>query len=501
MAVSEYLDSMDFTTLRKLMLGMAPEDVDKTEGSFLYDAVTPIALFVSEMIGQMKLVLEQSFIGTATGSNLDVLAATMPRLYRQNASPEKLKLKLSPYSQTSKNTIINNKNSINFSNQYGETFSLDTEQDDWISNDEANIYVIVKKNVTGKGSSYVGQTMEPSPAISGLETCSVYSVLSGGTEKEDDDHFRVRVWAAMSSPFLGSVSDYQRKIFSEFPLSLNGFNVENCFIIPRGSRSGYICVIPAKVGDNGEVVHCEAGELESLQDYLDKRIDKIGGYGLGVAPIGHVVKVRNFSEFRLYQRVTVTVARGRMSEVSEESVSSQVINATNSYLRSIINEVVPSANNYLQNKNRYVAFHIYYYLNAHEYSVLSTLRNSLGSDLIKNILIERKYKKSDIRLDEFSVQDSSTAVVLSLNNEPIIMSEYEDDVFECEGLDGNIFVNELSLLSYMPAQDDSGKTFSDKVVKRYGFMEQQDLEIKSGDSKGVLPTIGEIEVRLIEAEV
>lgn len=396
MALSEYLDSMDFTTLRKLILDMAPEDVDKSEGSFMYDAVTPIALFVSEMLGQMKLVLEQSFIGTATGTNLDTLAATMPRLYRQQAISEKLMLRLTPYTSEIRSNIINNQSTLQFSSSAGEVYKLDTEQNDWITNDATNIYLRVYKTVTGRGSAVSGQTMEPSPAISGLSECVIHEVTSGGGDEESDDHFRVRIWASMSSPFLGSVADYQRKIFSEFPLSANGFNVENCFIIPRGSRSGYICVIPAKRGADGAVEHCTSGELTSLQDYLDKRVNKIGGYGMGVAPIGHVVRVRDFSEYKLYQKVTVTIAKGRLNEVNSETVSSQAAEATNSYLRSIIDDVVPSSTNYTANTNRYVNFFIYYYVNAHEYAVLSTLRNSIGNDLVKTILIERvSYKNVD----------------------------------------------------------------------------------------------------------
>ena len=75
--------------------------------------------------------------------------------------------------------------------------------------------------------------------------------------------------------------------------------------------------------------------------------------------------------------------------MNSETVSSQVKEATNSYLRSIIDDVVPSSTNYMANTNRYVNFFIYYYVNAHEYAVLSTLRNSIGNDLIKTILIER----------------------------------------------------------------------------------------------------------------
>lgn len=523
MAISEYLDSMDFYTLRKLMLDMAPDDVDKSEGSFMYDAVTPIALFVSEMMSQMKLVLEQSFIGTANGSNLDTLAATMPRIYRRPALSEKLILRLSPNTDAIRYYILNNSSSLQFSNYSGEMFKLDTEQSDWLESDSANIYVRVYKDALGKGSSVVGQAMEPSPAISGLEVCVIHSITSGGSDAEDDDHFRVRVWASMSSPFLGSVADYQRKIFSEFPLSENGFNVENCFIIPRGSRSGYICIIPAKKGDDGSAVHCEAGELNSLRDYLDKRIDGIGGYGMGVAPIGHVVKVRDFSEFRLHQRVTVVVARGRINEVNTETVRSQVTTATNNYLRSIIDEVIPSATNYMADSRRYVNFFIYYYVNAHEYAVLSTLRDSFGTDLIKNATIERS---------KFVGHSTDSYLVKKVNGQDVTLSAGSTDVInlyingEMIEEDNGWKLSELSLqtsliqniTTYVALEwlngrlvirpngtyDGTNVVLSDLTLIRdydnYEISPQEDLVIKSGDSKGTLPVLGSLNVEIVEAE-
>lgn len=426
MAVQDYLESMDFTTLRKLILDMAPDDVDKSEGSFMYDAVTPIALFVSEIFSQMKLILEQSFIGTANGGNLDNLAATMPRIYRNQATAERLMLRLSPYSPQTVAYLQQNYTTLAFSNVSGETFKIDDEQE-WLTFNEGNIYIRVAKTVTGKGSSVVGEAMEPSPAINGLEVCRVNEITSGGADEEDDDHFRVRVWASMSSPFLGSVADYQRKIFAEFPASTNGFNVENCFIIPRGSRSGYICVIPSKLGENGEVEHCTSGELQSLQDYLDKRIDNVGGYGMGVAPIGHVVKVRDFTDFRLHMKFTVTVAKGKSASLDINSVRNQAVAATNTYLRQIINEVVPSSTNFLANAQRRVAFLIYYYLNANEYAVLSTLREQYGNSVVKNVLIERLIDENttEPQTDLVIRSGDSKGVMPVLGNVQIEMEEEE----------------------------------------------------------------------------
>lgn len=523
MAISEYLDSMDFYTLRKLMLDMAPDDVDKSEGSFMYDAVTPIALFVSEMMSQMKLVLEQSFIGTANGSNLDTLAATMPRIYRRAALAEKLILRLSPNTDAIRYYILNNSSSLQFSNSSGEMFKLDTEQSDWLESDSTNIYVRVYKDTLGKGSSVVSQAMEPSPAISGLEVCLIHSITSGGSDAEDDDHFRVRVWAAMSSPFLGSVADYQRKIFSEFPLSENGFNVENCFIIPRGSRSGYICIIPAKRADNGAVSHCTAGELQSLQDFLDKRINNIGGYGMGVAPIGHVVKVRDFAEFKLHQKVTVVVARGRSGEVDETSLSEQVETATNNYLRSIIDEVIPSVTTYMENQARHVNFFVYYYVNANEYAVLSTLRDSFGSDMIKNVVINRE-KLIGHMTSRYNIKKINNSDIEIVNGDTSIINLYIDG--ELITRDTGWELEELSLqtslipniMTYMVLEwlenrliirpngtyDGNNIAIPDLTLVRdyddYEILPQTDLIIKSGDSKGTLPVLGDLNVEIVEAE-
>ena len=509
MAVSDYLESMDFTTLRKLILDMAPEDVDKSEGSFMYDAVTPIALFVSEMLSQMKLILEQSFIGTATGANLDMIAATMPRLYRQEAIPERLILRLSPFADAIKNYILNNQTTLMFSNSSGETFKLDVEQEDWIEDDASNVYLRVYKTVNGRGSSVVGQAFEPSPAITGLEVCQVHEVTSGGGEEETDDHFRVRIWAAMSSPFLGSVADYQRKIFSEFPTSQNGFNVANCFIMPRGSKSGYICVIPAKEGPNGEVQHCEQGELTSLQEYLDKRIDGIGGYGMGVAPIGHVVRVRDFTDFNIHIKVTVTVARGRANEINIDSVREQISSATNSYLRSIIEETVPSSTNYMANAQRYVSFFIYYYVNAHEYAILSVLRNSFGTDLIKTVLIEREQIVNHWDLDDITLSGVLDNEVPLTENNIVITNDYVGggDISEYqlykEGSDFDS-IGELRFISDNLKFVENGtaepQTLSGVKLQRLSLQPQTDLVIKSGDSKGTLPKLGDLNVVIVEAE-
>lgn len=532
MAVMDYLESMDFVTLRQYMLDLAPEDVDSSEGSFLYDAVTPIAMFVAEMFTQMRLILEQSFIGTATGTNLDTLAATMPRVYRNAAVAERLTLRLIPYTPQIFAYLENNQTTLRFSNVDGEFYTPNLEQTDWLTHDATSILVKVIKGAAGNGTAVVGNALEPSPGINGLESCLVDTIDARGMDQEDDDHFRVRVWATLSSPFLGSMADYQRKIFSDFPISENGFNVSNCFIIPRGSRSGYICVIPAKLGEGGGVMHCEQGELLSLQNYLDKRIGGVGGYGLGVAPIGHVVKVRDFSEFRLHQKVTIIVAHGKLGNVDATSAEEQARTATNNYLRSIINEVVPSPSNYRGNAERFVNLFIYYYTNAHEYAVLNALRETFGSDVIKNVTVERLVP--GYTTDKLGPLKLSGGGSLSLPadgrtrlyyNSAFINFKSADYQWHNWDIDGSELYFESTVFPEVPnyiypstyttatrilvsknkveytgsAVQIPDLTLVHKALT-YSPVQQTDLVIKSGDSKGTLPVIGNFEVEIVEAE-
>ena len=116
----------------------------------------------------------------------------------------------------------------------------------------------------------------------------------------------------------------------------------------------------------------------------------MGGYGFGVAPIGHVVRVTDWHAFTMNFRVTVTIANGTSGQVQLSAAQESITRATDIYFKSIIDEVIPSFQDYRANAKRYVNFYIQYYLNAHEYAVQSSLKETFGNNVIKNVLIERR---------------------------------------------------------------------------------------------------------------
>ncbi|MBO5753058.1 MAG: hypothetical protein J6S69_05100 [Proteobacteria bacterium] len=75
MGVYDRLDKYTQTALLQTALNVARDDVDKREGSILYDALAPLAFLAGKLIEVFKGIAEDSDIQTAQGDALDWTAS------------------------------------------------------------------------------------------------------------------------------------------------------------------------------------------------------------------------------------------------------------------------------------------------------------------------------------------------------------------------------------------------------------------------------------------
>ena len=368
MSVYDYLKTTDFITLRNLMLSTVPSDIDTSEGSFMYNALSPTALFVSSMYDMMRMILDESSLETATGSNLENICTTKPRVYRRAGTCEKIRATFTP----SLNTSPTIPTSTVFTMEDGTEFAFRGDVNSPV--DGYTLWLV--SSTSGAKSSYIGAELEPSPAIANVESIVVSSVDAAGMEEETDDEYRFRAWRTYSQPFSGSCSDYLRKIFSDFPSSPSGFYVDNALVLSRGGFSGSIYIIPAKINTP---YHLTTGEIQALEEYFDKKVDGIGGYGTSIAPIGHVVRVFDFTDFFMDFDVDIVVKSGTSFTKLEEAYSI-IRGATTDYLKEIINESWPSTTSYNERISRNSVYAIYYYVNTHEYKIMMAIKSKADSD-------------------------------------------------------------------------------------------------------------------------
>ena len=244
-------ENMTYEEIMEGMLDRIPSNIDKREGSIIYDAIAPAAAELAQLYIKLDTILNQTFADTATGDFLEKRCAERGiirtpatfAIVQAEFTPTNLKL-------------------------FDERFSCGNFNYSLL--DGANgIYQLVCET-SGSEPNNISGDLIPINYIQGLETAKITQVLIPGEDIESDDDLRKRYFDSLSSQaFGGNVADYEQKT-----KSIDGV--------------GGVKVIP--VWNGGGTVKLTI----TTSDYSapsTKLIEKVQGEIDLIAPIGHVVTV------------------------------------------------------------------------------------------------------------------------------------------------------------------------------------------------------------------
>ncbi|AXM90579.1 baseplate J protein [Anoxybacillus ayderensis G10] len=179
------------------MLDRIPDDIDKREGSIIYDALAPAAIELAQMYTELDVVLRLAFGETSTGEYLDKRAADFG-VYRKQATSAVRK------------GIFTDGNNAPFNIPIGSRFRL---------NDM--VYVAIEKITDGQfrmqaetsgsiGNQDFGNLLPIEP-IEGLGTATLADVLIPGEDEESDESLRKRFLQKVREPGTsGNAADYKQ---------------------------------------------------------------------------------------------------------------------------------------------------------------------------------------------------------------------------------------------------------------------------------------------------
>ena len=291
----------------------------------------------------LDTVLNETFADTATRPYL-ILRAAERGLKPQPASPAVLQLSITP---TTLHLPMNTRFSIGELNYY-------------VSADRGSgKYEITCETAGEAGNDYTG-TVIPIEYVDGLETCSISAVVIPGEDEEDTEVFRQRYMDSLNAQaFGGNRADYLEKV-NAIP-GVGGVKVYRVWnsdlnpaklIPPTGTDtwisglSGVSEEIKAwlnavyAAGANSKLTVGGTVKLviinssfkkpsETLVDQVQTAVDPLqnAGEGVGIAPIGHVVRVEGVGEDTINLSFDLYYQR----EWSWDDVSAYVTEAINGY--------------------------------------------------------------------------------------------------------------------------------------------------------------------------
>jgi uncharacterized phage protein gp47/JayE len=259
-------ESFTYDYLMQSMLANVPNDLDKREGSVIWDALAPAALELETAYCFLEWVFNQSFADTADRDCL-ILRAHERGLLPKEATPAVLKGEFAPTSLTIPIGTRFNLGDLNY--QVTEAIT-----------GEAGSYKLTCETPGIQGHQKLG-TLIPIEDFTGLDTlqsANATSVLIPGEDEEDTEVFRNRYLNDFNPiRFGGNISQY-----IDWVNDINGVGASRVKRRSAGERKVIVTII------NSEYSKASSALVSSVQNSLDPNSD---GAGDGIAPIGHEVTV------------------------------------------------------------------------------------------------------------------------------------------------------------------------------------------------------------------
>lgn len=318
-------------------------NLDTREGSLVWLGNAPAAVELQNLYIALDTVLNETFADTASRPYL-IQRAGERGLSPQPASPAILQMAITP---TTLFLPMNTRFSIGELNYY-------------VSADRGNgNYELTCETAGEAGNNYTG-TVIPIEYVDGLQTCTITSILVPGEDEEDTEVFRQRYFNSLNAQaFGGNRIDYIEKV-NAIP-GVGGVKVYRAWnsdfspaeMIPPEGTSEWISGlsdVPEAVKSWLDAVFYAAqnnkltvgGTVKlviinstftvpspSLVEQVQTTVDPLqnAGEGVGIAPIGHVVRVEGVQE----ETVNLAFSLYYQRDWDWDDVSGYVTEAIESY--------------------------------------------------------------------------------------------------------------------------------------------------------------------------
>lgn len=294
--------SKDYDYFLRKMLDAVPDNVDKREGSIIYDALAPAALVMGQQSLDMANVIKETYIKTASGEFLDY------RAIEHGTSRY-------PATQTeAKAKVLNDKKEPLDNVQIGDKFAS--------IGDSPIFYVVTKINsdltieltaetAGSSANSYIGQVLPVTPNDL-LSWAEITEITAPARDVESDDHLRARLLSSQSwIAYGGNVADY-------LDMTSKIDEVGAAQIYPTWNGGGTVKVVIL----NNNLMPASASLVQKVKNVLDPEDKQAEGYGL--APIDHAVTVTAPEKLIVNVDISVKLDDTKVTRYVKDSITKAV---------------------------------------------------------------------------------------------------------------------------------------------------------------------------------
>lgn len=266
--LADELEAQNYDYWLNLMLDNVPNDIDKREGSIIYDAVAPAAMVSAQQSLSLANIIRETYIKTAQGEFLDYRAVEHG---------------------TSRYAATNTEVKAKFNDDDGNPVNVEVG-DRFASIAESPIfYTVIKANDDGtaemqaeesgtSANGYLGQVLPVTPNDN-LAWAEITEIIAPARDAETDDHLRERIlksdaWLA----YGGNIADYLDMIHK-----ISEVGAAQIYPVWAGSGTVKLVIV------NNDLMPASPDLMKKVKNIIDPEDNE--AQGVGLAPIDHRVTV------------------------------------------------------------------------------------------------------------------------------------------------------------------------------------------------------------------
>ncbi|AIQ14619.1 baseplate J/gp47 family protein [Paenibacillus durus] len=279
-----------FEAILERMLDRVPEELDKREGSIIYDALAPAAAELAQMYVELELNTNLFFADTATGEFLE-RSIVWSGITRRPASPAEIQGAF--YADGGGGLDI----------PLGSRFSLDQLNYTAAEKLSPGNYRLTCETAGTAGNRNSGALL-PIDYIPQLSRGETVRLLIPGEDAEDDETLRQRYFDSARRPATSG----NKAHYAEWALQIPGVGGARVFPLWNGPKTVKVTITDAEKKPASTL----------LVDQVQQYIDPAPGQGEGQAPVGAVVTAASVQGKTITVSAEVSLAPGyELQEVKE----------------------------------------------------------------------------------------------------------------------------------------------------------------------------------------
>lgn len=271
------MTKMTYEELVQALLDRVKNDVDKREGSVIFDAIAPCAYFLTQMGFQLDNFLDLVLPDTAVGEYLDRAVGGWG-IIRKPATAAVRKV------ETSASVPVGSLWGIN-----ELVYRIERM-------DSTNVYHAICTTAGDKGNQYSGQLQPITNGIVGI-TANLTDIITPGTDTESDEALRQRFYVKAQLPVTSGNANH----YIQWALEVPGTGAAKA--IPLDGGPGTVTVLV--VNDKKAI---SSGIVPKVQSYIDT-----------VRPIGATVTVQSPQALTINVTANILLDKSRTaSEIKQD---------------------------------------------------------------------------------------------------------------------------------------------------------------------------------------